>query len=47
MAVMAAPIVTHSALPPSLLILMVIVILGAGYFGAREYVSQRKRHHRR
>ncbi|MGD0062699.1 MAG: hypothetical protein ABSB76_04560 [Streptosporangiaceae bacterium] len=38
---MAAPIATHSTLPLSLAILLVIVVLAAGYFGGREYVSRR------
>jgi hypothetical protein len=41
MAVIAAPIVTHSALPSSLGILLVIVLLAAGYLIGRNYVSTR------
>jgi hypothetical protein len=31
----------HSTLPASLAILVVIVLLAAGYFGGREYVNRR------
>jgi hypothetical protein len=43
--VIAAPIATHSTVPASLAILVVLVLLigllAAGYFGGREYVSRR------
>jgi hypothetical protein len=32
---------THSASPASLMILVVIVLLAAGYFVGREYVNSR------
>jgi hypothetical protein len=41
MAVIAAPILMHSALPSSLGILLVIVLLAAGYFIGRDYVGRR------
>jgi len=40
MVVIAAQIGTRSTFPASVLILMVIVILAAGYFGGREYVDR-------
>jgi hypothetical protein len=33
--------IMHSTLPESLAILVVIVVLAAGYFGGREYVNRR------
>jgi uncharacterized protein YneF (UPF0154 family) len=32
---------THSTLSPSLAILVVILVLAAGYFGGRHYVNRR------
>jgi positive regulator of sigma E activity len=40
MAVIAASIATHSTLPSSLAILLVIVLLAAGYFSGRNYVNR-------
>jgi hypothetical protein len=45
MVVIAAQIGTRSTFPASVLILMVIVILAAGYFGGRQYVDRRIRRH--
>jgi ribulose bisphosphate carboxylase small subunit len=36
----------HSTYPASLLILVVIALLAAGYFGGREYVNSRRFHRR-
>ena len=45
MGVIAAPIAMHSTVPASLAILIVILfliaLLAAGYFGGREYVNRR------
>ncbi len=41
MGLIAAPIAIRSTVPASLAILMVIVLLAAGYFIGREYVNRR------
>ncbi len=37
----SAIMATHSTLSPSLAILVVILVLAAGYFGGRNYVNRR------
>jgi hypothetical protein len=40
-------VATHSTFPASLLILLAIVLLAAGYFTGREYVSIRRYNRRK